>query len=220
MDFHGYIPRVPDSLQRKSGIQGTTDIKLNKMKKMKFSLLQRITDSFLKFLVHFLSPSAEKILQIELLSAGYADAGGSDSIIKVNGIDYSKKQRGFNVAILSGQNGDVISTERFDTCSTYKEANRMISYLSSTQDGCIILISVHHEAALSMTSEAERMIHALGSTTRLTTMGDRNDTRYGGSFALVAKKGGNKPAWLAEKAEDREKGPSRIQVQIPIGWYS
>ena len=167
-----------------------------------------------------MSASAEKILQIEILSAGFADASGSASIIKINGMDHSKKQRGFNVVVvLSGQNDDAISSERFDTCNTYKEADRMMSYLSSTQDGSIVLISVHHEAALSMTSSAERLIHALGATTRLTAMGGRNDTRYGGSFALVAKKGGNKPAWLAEKAEDRGKGPSRIQVQIPMGWY-
>ena len=93
----------------------------------------------------------------------------------------------------------------------------MIVYLNSIQNGHIVLISVEDDAALSMTAEAELAIHALGATTRLIA-GDSGEgsSKFRGTFALVTRKGGDKPAWFLEKSADRRKGPSYIKMSVPL----
>ena len=153
-----------------------------------------------------------------MLSAGFEDPGGRNSIIKVEGIDYSKDRRGMNVVVLSGTSGEVISTGFFQVFVT-NEAQKMTEYINLIGNSNIVLISAEDEVANGMTTEAEKAIHALGATTRLVLKNGYSDVRYRASFALVAKKGGDKPYWFVEKAADRGKGPSRIQVQIQLGWY-
>ena len=162
--------------------------------------------------------SAERIIIIDVLSAGFEDPGGRNSIIKVEGIDYSKSKRGMNIVVLSGKSGEVISTGFFEVFVA-NEPQRMTEYINLIGNGSIVLISAEDEVGAGMTTEAEKAIHALGATTRLVLKNGYSDVRYRASFALVAKKGGKKPAWSAEKAADRGKGPSRIQVQIPLGWH-
>ena len=161
--------------------------------------------------------SAEKILKIEVLSGGGSDPGGKQSIIKVNGIDYSRHGRGFNVVVLSGSNGDVISTGIFDTHCCQHEANRMIVYLNSIQNGHIVLISIGDDAAISMTAEAELAIHALGAKTPLTAgWMSYGSSRFRGTFALVTRKGRDKPTWFVEKSADKREGPSHIKMIVPL----
>ena len=139
------------------------------------------------------------------------------SFIKVNGIDYSRHDRGFNVVVLSGRNGDVVSTDSFDTCCCNYEADRMIVYINSTQKGNIVLISVEDDAAFSMTTEAELAIHSLGATARLTAgESGQESSRFRSTFVLVTRKGGDKPAWFVEKSADRGKGPSHIEISVPL----
>ena len=158
------------------------------------------------------------VLEIEISSAGFRDYGGRDSTIKVNGIDHSKNKRGFNFVILSGATGDVVSTESFDTYYRKSEANRMVTYINSIKNGSVVLISIRDEASWQMTQEAEQVMHSLGATTRLRATANirEYDKRYQGSFVLVTRKGGMKASWFAEKAADRGKGPSRVEVSIPL----
>ena len=161
---------------------------------------------------------AEKIIVIDLLSAGFEDPGGRNSRIKVDGIDYSKTERGVNIVVLSETSGAVISTGFFQVHRS-GVAQRMTDYINLIDNGNIVLISAEDEIGAGMTTQAEKAIHALGATTRLVLKNGYSDVRYRASFALVAKKGEKKPAWFAEKAADRRKGPSRIQVEITLPWY-
>ena len=152
-----------------------------------------------------------------MLSAGGEDPGGINSFIKVNGIEHSRNERGFNFVVLSCKIGEVISTNIFDVWHSISEVNRMITYINWIKNGNVVLISIKDEASLRMTKMAEQVIHSLGATTRLTLLQSRLvDLRYRGSFALVARKGGRKPSWFMEKAADRRKGPSRIKVNISL----
>ena len=93
----------------------------------------------------------------------------------------------------------------------------MIAYIGSTHEGHIVLISADDDAALSMTTEAELAIHALGATTRLTAGANgQSSSRFRSSFVLVTRKGGDKPAWFVEKSADRGKGPSHIEMSVHL----
>ena len=134
---------------------------------------------------------------------------------RVDGIDYSKNMRGYNVVVLSGTSGEVNNNDVLEVHKV-NGANRMIGFMESIENGNIVLISAQDEVGDGMTTQAEKTVHALGATTRLVLLNGKYDARFRGSFALVAKKGGDKPAWFAEKAADRRKGPSRIQIKIPL----
>ena len=162
--------------------------------------------------------STERTLRIEILSAGFEDPGGRNSVIKVEGTDYTKDHRGMNIAVLSEKSGEVISTGFFQVFVA-NESQRMTEYINLIGNGNIVLISAEDEVGEGMTAEAEKAIHALGAKTRLVLKNGYFDVRFRASFVLVAKKGGDKPYWFVEKAADRGKGPSSIQIQIPLCWH-
>ena len=165
------------------------------------------------------SLSTEIVVRIEILSAGGEDPGGINSFIKVNGIEHSRNERGFNFVVLSCKSSEVISTDSFDVWSGISTVNRMITYINWIKNGSVVLISIKDEASFKMTKIAEQGIHSLGATTRLTLLQNKLvDLRYRASFALVARKGGRKPSWFMERAADRRRGPSRIKVYISLGF--
>eukprot|EP00112_Aurelia_sp_Birch-Aquarium-sp1_P007652 Seg1836.3 transcript_id=Seg1836.3/GoldUCD/mRNA.D3Y31 product="Protein FAM3C" protein_id=Seg1836.3/GoldUCD/D3Y31 len=158
-------------------------------------------------------------VEIEILSAGHEDPGGGNSMITVNGINHSGIFRGFHIVVLSGKTGEFISKEAPDTSYYPGESARLINYISSVQNGSIVLMSVFGDAAKEMSTQAEQAVQSLGATTRLALVQKNNtvDSRFRGSFAMVTRKGGAKPSWFVEKSASRGKGPSHIpKMNIPL----
>ena len=160
---------------------------------------------------------ADKILKIEILSAGYDDPGGRNSIIKVDGIDYSKNKRGYNVVELSGTSGEVIKNDVLEVHEV-NGAIKMTGFMDSIEDSNIVLISAQDEASDGMTTQAEKTVYALGAITRLVLKNGKDDVRFRGSFALVTRKDGEKPTWFAEKAADHRNCLLVIEIEIAIAF--
>ena len=160
-------------------------------------------------------------MQIEILSAGHEDPGGSNSIILVNGIDHSGRYKGFQIVVLSGKTGEFVRNATIDTSYFLGRSAKLITYISSIQNGSIVLIAVNADAAKLLTTQAEQAVQSLGATTRLALVQNKTvDSRFRGSFAMVTRKGGAKPSWFVEKSADRGKGPSYIpKMNIPLDWH-
>ena len=162
-----------------------------------------------------------KTVEVEILSAGHEDLGGSNSIILVNGIDHSGIYRGFHIVVLSGNTGEFLGNRTIDTSYWPGTSAKLITYISSIQNGSIVLIAINADAAKLLTKQAEQAVQSLGATTRLALVQNKTvDSRFRGSFAMVTRKGGAKPSWFVEKSASRRKGPSHIpKMSIPLDWH-
>ena len=157
------------------------------------------------------------MVHVNITSAGYNDLGGRRSYIIVNGTDYSKKTRGFNIVVVSDRTGKAISSGVFNPFLGPGESNRIIQYIASIHNGKIVLISVYDDASVGLTEAAEKAVHSLGATTRLRLVYKKTlDERFRGSFILLTRKGGFSPSWFVEKVANRGKGPVQVVTRVPL----
>ena len=113
-------------------------------------------------LVFSLSLSLE--LAIELISTACDDPGAKPchmarNSINVNGIEYSKDGRGFNIAVFYLGTGQVEKTENFDTFDKNKDdSTKMAQFLQNIPENRIVLGVVKVEATYNLKMNARRAI--------------------------------------------------------------
>ena len=74
--------------------------------------------------------------------------------IRVNGKDYSKDDRGFNIVILDYTTGDIQASESFNTQSDGGSAKAMANFINSLKPATIILVATRGNADVDMNDDA------------------------------------------------------------------
>ncbi|XP_022787588.1 protein jagged-2-like [Stylophora pistillata] len=153
-----------------------------------------------------------RVLDIHVRSEGCEDSGRADpcgqAYIRVDGTDHSPHSRGYNVVVVDGETGAVISAGGFDTHDDSSAGNRLRDYLNGLQGHKIVLVAVQDEASKHM-SPAIDAIRRLGATDPV-----QPDER--GSFSLAGYAGVNKPQWITQRRANRGQGPSEIFSKISL----
>lgn len=122
---------------------------------------------------------------IEVNSAGL-DAGDFAYItIGTNARDAedgSTHRRGYNLAVLDPETGEITGRAAFDTAANEYEAQAMAEFLSDLPDGVIVIAAMRGDGARYLTDKAVDGLHAIGSA-----IDPRQDPSR--SHALVGIKG-------------------------------
>jgi len=84
--------------------------------------------------------------------------------IYVNGLDVSPGERGYNVAVLHPQSGEVIRTAAFDTHLDEGASQALASFLSEVPPGHIVVVAAADEASQLLGQEAWTHCAASGAT--------------------------------------------------------
>jgi hypothetical protein len=143
-------------------------------------------------------------VDIIIQSAGL-QAGNLGTIL-VNGQDVSLQGRGYNLAVIDPQTGEIESSLAFDTHRWRGESLRMAKFIEDLKIGKIIALALKDEGALSLTAEAVEALRTLGAQEDL-----RSKRHW--SHAIIGIKGANPGEALegsslaAIKLEVSGKGP-------------
>ena len=127
--------------------------------------------------------------------------------IVVNGNDTGVNGRGFNVVVISAEDGIILKGQAFDTYSDIGASGMMIQFIDSSPAGSILAIVVQDEGSEKLTQSARDYITSLGS--RYVAGLSFRDT-----LALVTAKGVPKPPWFAEDRKRGGDGSSSLNVRI------
>ena len=73
--------------------------------------------------------------------------------IRVNGKDYSKDDRGFNIVILDYTTGEVLGSESFNTQTDGGSSKAMSNFINSLKPATIILVATRGNADTDMTDD-------------------------------------------------------------------
>ncbi|MCZ7558275.1 MAG: C25 family cysteine peptidase [Bacteroidia bacterium] len=84
-------------------------------------------------------------VQLEVTSGGF-NGPFRFAILRVDDVDHSPNQRGFNCAVVEPRFGDVIAAENFDTYLNTGETQRMIDFVRTVPDDHILMIAVLDDA--------------------------------------------------------------------------
>lgn len=148
-------------------------------------------------------------MNVSLRSEGCEDPGKTGcgrAFIKVNNIEYSVYQRGFNVAVFS-QEGLFMETRGFDTHKFSKAGISAVSYLNELSDERIVLVAVQDEASVHGGAVVDKLIERLGASAPILL-------QYRSSFALAGYTGASKPSWISQAQALRGLGPSIVTTTI------
>ncbi|KAM9495110.1 protein FAM3C isoform 1-T3 [Clarias gariepinus] len=70
--------------------------------------------------------------------------------------------RGLNIALVNGKTGKLIKTDSFDMYSG--DVNPLIQFLKNIEDGTVVMMATFDDSSTKLTSEARKLISALGSS--------------------------------------------------------
>jgi len=148
---------------------------------------------------------------VEIRSEGRDDPGKtgyfSRSYIKINGKDYSKHHRGYNIVALDEQ-GRVLKSELFDTHASW--GNRfLVRFIDNLPSKCIVLVASQEEPSLNLQESGKQALYKIGASSP-----HKIGHRY--SYALIGHKGFNSPPWVMEKMSAAGQGPTIISVTIKL----
>jgi hypothetical protein len=102
--------------------------------------------------------------------------------IYVNGSDVSPNQRGYNVAVLHPETGEVVQTGVFDTHMEEAASQALSDLIAAVPHGYIVAVAAADEASRLLSPEAVTALQSIGATGDL-----RNRFRWG--HAIVGVKG-------------------------------
>jgi len=159
---------------------------------------------------------ATQAVQVKIKSEGCRDpsiAAGTcgTTTIEVNGVDHSKRRRGYNLVVLNEHTGAVEASQFFDTHGDSSAQRRMKSFVDGLANGKVVLIGTQDEAtAKASRSYAYSALVSLGATYA------KCQTRYRGAFAMLGYKGASKPSWIKLLAPLPGQGPAVIESRIPL----
>ena len=105
-------------------------------------------------------------LKIHLLSTACSDAGAFNLLcnraknnIIINGREYSENGRGFNLAVVNLQTGDVEKRANFDTWSrNVRGSDEMVRFLKQLPNNRLVLGVIKDEGFHSLSQEAKKTI--------------------------------------------------------------
>ncbi|MCI4382184.1 hypothetical protein PGIGA_G00260390 [Pangasianodon gigas] len=70
--------------------------------------------------------------------------------------------RGLNIALVNGKTGKLIKTDSFDMWGG--DVNPLIKFLKDIEDGTVVMMATFDDSSTKLTSEARKLISALGSS--------------------------------------------------------
>jgi hypothetical protein len=89
---------------------------------------------------------------------------GSFGHIYVDGQDVSPNQRGYNVAVLDPQTGDVVQTAAFDTHEDPGANQALATFLDGVPPGYLVAVAAADEASRLLGQEAVDALRGIGAT--------------------------------------------------------
>lgn len=92
--------------------------------------------------------------------------------------------RGINIALLKGDTGEVLKSDRFDMYSGKPEP--VVEFLSDIEKNTIVLVVSYDEPALLLTSQIRELFSDLGST-EITTLSTRDSWVFAGAQGIIGK---------------------------------
>ncbi|MGQ9585095.1 MAG: interleukin-like EMT inducer domain-containing protein [Anaerolineae bacterium] len=102
--------------------------------------------------------------------------------IYVNGRDVSPGGRGYNVAVMDPESGEVQRTASFDTHADEAASHALAAFLEAVPEGQLVAVAVNDEASLHLTEEAVAALRSVGAVGDL-----RSHFRWG--HAVIGVKG-------------------------------
>jgi hypothetical protein len=142
-------------------------------------------------------------VDIELNSGGAAGDFAFMTVTDPDGVttDVSAGRRGYNLAAVDPQSGNVLDMQGFDTYANAFEADRMAQFIEGLDDGVLVLGAARGEAGVSLNDRAVAALASLGSAVDL-----RATPGHGHAFVGVK---GAAPGTAAE-----ETGPDGAYVRV------
>jgi len=145
------------------------------------------------------------------------DNGGMAGI-EINGINYSRSNEGFNVAVIRSGTDDVITTRDYDVAGNATQKSEMLQFLSEqVEDGDVIIMAVSGNAAVSFVEDGGSEVMkglGVGSHERCPlNIGFRE------SWCLITQKsadGETLPDWFNCNWESRDNGRVVATAEIPL----
>lgn len=116
-------------------------------------------------------------------------------------IDASAGRRGYNLATIDAQSGEVTDVRGFDTWANPFEADALADFIEGLPEGTIVLVAARDDASRSLTDRAVRALAGIGSAIDL-----RQTPGYG--HALIGVKGAA-PGTAAEMT-----GPDEAYLRV------
>jgi hypothetical protein len=107
---------------------------------------------------------------------------GNFGHIYVDGQDVSPNQRGYNVAVLDPQTGDVIQTAAFDLHEDSGASQALVTFLGNVPVGFLVAVAAADEASRMLSQDAVDALKGIGATGDL-----RNRFRWG--HAIIGLQG-------------------------------
>jgi Interleukin-like EMT inducer len=115
------------------------------------------------------------------IASGGARQGNTVSVL-VDGIEFARQKRGYNVVAIAPQDGRVLWTDHFDTHASVDEAQRLAEVVGQLPQGTIVVAAVQDEASAALTDEAVAALQSLGGEQDIRR-------RYRISHLLIGSKG-------------------------------
>src|SRR5262249_48648125 len=99
---------------------------------------------------------------LRVVSGGKLD--GDRASIQVNGLEYARNRRGYNVAVLDPGSGAVRTVEQFDTFASADASHRLAALIRSLPPGVIVLAAVKDDASGQLTADAVDALRSIGAS--------------------------------------------------------
>ncbi|PFX31519.1 hypothetical protein AWC38_SpisGene3581 [Stylophora pistillata] len=127
--------------------------------------------------------------------------GRSRAYIRVNGKDYSRHRRGFNVVVLNYKSGRIEARRSFDTHGSRYAAKKFKQFISRIRRGRIVLLAIQDEAYRfgRYYKYVLKRLHINPRSIRLS---------YRSSLALIGYVGRRRPYWVRYMSRPQPRGPS------------
>ncbi|MBN1480977.1 hypothetical protein EH223_00720 [candidate division KSB1 bacterium] len=119
-----------------------------------------------------------------LLQSAWTNSQGY-AVIEVNNRTVMQTHRGFNIAVLNPNNGDVLDSGYFDTYANAEQTREMVEFIGKIPQGRLVLAAVRDEGSAQLTEEAFQALETLGSS-MIRNLGYRD------MWAIIGKKGAAK----------------------------
>jgi hypothetical protein len=100
-------------------------------------------------------------VEITVNSAGLH--AGDFAYITVGGEDASVHRRGYNLAVIHPQNGEVLEMAGFDTWASEFESQNLAQFIRQLPEGYIVAVAVRDDGAANLTEDAVQALRSLGA---------------------------------------------------------
>jgi hypothetical protein len=102
-------------------------------------------------------------VEITVNSAGLH--AGDFAYITVSGEDASIHRRGYNLAVIDPQSGEVVEAAGFDTWANELESQDLAEFIHQIPEGYVVAVAVRDDGAANLTEEAVQALRSLGAQT-------------------------------------------------------